>query len=182
MFRILILIFMISTCSFANERIEIGQRAYIKVLETDMTYLARIDSGARITSLHALNIRLEGRPSFLHVEKKQTKKDLSYLRHIKNANYKQNIGRIIVFETENELGKTVILRAKVKKVKTVSNAQGKEYRYVIKLGFKYKNIIKYTDVNLRDRSKMMYKLLIGRNWLDNDFSIKTDLDVKRVKK
>jgi hypothetical protein len=81
---------------------------------------------------------------------------------------------MISFDTINEQGEKRHMREKVVGVARVRNAQGTEYRYVVVLGLKYNNIVKYKEVNLRDRSNMTYKLLIGRNWLDHDFAIKTD--------
>jgi len=179
MLKIIVLILTLFIFLNAKEtRVEIGQRAYIEVKELGLSYLARIDSGARITSLHALNIKLEGKASFLYVKKPLQKVKTRRIK-IKNESYKLNIGKIISFDTINELGKKVRIKARVINVAQVRNAQGVEYRYIIRLGFRYKNILKYNEVNLRDRSHMMYKLLIGRNWLNNDFIIKTDLNVKR---
>ncbi len=159
-------------------RTEIGSRAYIKLVDVDMDYLARIDSGARITSLHAVNIRLDGDKGLIEVKRPQKLKGIPFNEKVKNEEYKQNIGRLIRFDTLNEKGELKHFKARVYNVAKVRNAQGIEYRYVIRLGLQYKGVLKYKEVNLRDRSQMSYKLLVGRNWLNDDFAIKTDVDVK----
>jgi len=162
------------------QRTEIGQRAYISIVDEDIKFLARIDSGARITSLHAMNIRLEGPKAFIYAKKPEKLLGVPFHKKEKNEEYKRNIGRMISFTTYDEKGKQKRLQARVLNIAKVRNAQGVEYRYVVRLGLKYKNIIKYKEVNLRDRSSMSYKLLIGRNWLDDDFVIKTDMDVEKI--
>jgi len=177
MLRTLIFIIGLLFILQAKERVDIGQHALIEVVDSGLTYLGRIDSGARITSLHALNIQLEGDKSLIYIKPHKTIKGHPFTREIKNQDYKHNVGRMITFDTVNELGEKRHMRAKVIGVARVRNAQGTEYRYVIRLSLKYKNIVKYKEVNLRDRGRMTYKLLIGRNWLDHDFAIKTDLDL-----
>ena len=66
------------------------------------------------------------------------------------------------------------MTAVIVKVSTVKNSQGTEQRYVIELPLSWKHVKKNVQVNLRDRSKMTYKLLIGRNFLSHDFLVDVD--------
>lgn len=177
MLRLFFILISFLILSEAKQRVEIGQHAFIQIMESDLEYLARIDSGARITSLHAINIQLEGKQSFIYIEKFKKIKGSPFKKKIKHQEYRHHIGRTISFETINELGEKRDMREKVVGVARVRNAQGTEYRYVVRLSLKYGKIVKQKEVNLRDRSRMTYKLLIGRNWLDHDFVIKTDLDI-----
>lgn len=176
----MIKIFILSICLMAtllsqeSQREEIGAKAYIHLIQEDMNFLARIDSGARITSLHAVNIKLDGKKSLIEVREPRKLEGMPFRKRHKNEDFKRNIGRLISFDTQNELGQTKHIKARVVNVVKVRNAQGVEYRYVIRLGLKYKSVCKYKVVNLRDRSNMTYKLLVGRNWLNEDFIIKTD--------
>ena len=160
---------LLSGCASSLGRTEIGQLAYVEVDELETTYLSRIDTGARITSLHAMNIQLLDENHNVITPKRQTH------GNIKNEHYKDNVGKTISFDSINDKGKKIHYKAKVEEVSLVRNAQGKEYRYIIKLTLRYKGVIKYGKVNLRDRTKMTYKLLIGRNWLNDDFYVLTDL-------
>ncbi|PHR54313.1 MAG: hypothetical protein COA44_13450 [Arcobacter sp.] len=171
----LVSIFFLSIV-LAHEEIreEIWAKAYIKLTKEDIRFLARIDSGARITSLHAVNIELDGENELIIIKKFSIHTGMPFHKKEKNEHYIRNIGRLISFDTQNELGQVRHMTARVVNVVKVRNVQGVEYRYVVRLGLKYKNVSKYKDVNLRDRSNMTYKLLIGRNWLNDDFVIKTD--------
>ncbi len=178
MIKILGLLGILFTLSYSadTQRMDIPAKAYISLVNEDIDYLARIDSGARISSIHALNIKLEGDKPFIYLKDKQKPKvNKPFEKEITNQEYKRNIGRMISFETVNEEGLKKLIKARVVDVVKVRNAQGVEYRYVIRLGFKYKGVEKYKEVNLRDRSNMKYKLLIGRNWLHYDFNIKTEM-------
>ena len=179
MIRIYMLIICLTAIIYAQDtsRQEIGAKAYIHLLKQEINFLARIDSGARITSLHALNIELEGDKSLIVFKGFKKRIRLPFDKKEKNEQYTRNIGRIIHFDTQNELGQIRHIKARVINVVKVRNAQGVEYRYVIRLGLKYKDVYKFKDVNLRDRSNMTYKLLIGRNWLNDDFLIKTDKSI-----
>jgi hypothetical protein len=137
----------------------IGETAKIKVEETGEAYLARIDTGARITSIHAMDLEVEG-----------------------GSNDKQdNVGKMVTFTTINEHDKEVRITTKIEEVAKVRNAQGVEYRYVVELTLIWQGIRKKSLVNLRDRSAMTYKLLIGRNWLSSDFIVDVDISEGVIK-
>ncbi len=57
------------------------------------------------------------------------------------------------------------------KVSKIRNAQGVERRYAVVMDLIRNGQNKALPVNLRDRSKLEYKLLIGRNWLANDYLV-----------
>lgn len=181
MFRLLLMIYFFGIALWSeSERAQIGERAYISVVDEGIEFLARIDTGAGVSSLHAINIELEGDKAFIYVKKSESLSPLICNEKFKNEEYSRNIGRMISFDTLNEKGEHKHIKAPVSNVSIVRNAQGSEYRYVIRLGLKYQNVIKYKEVNLRDRSSMSYKLLVGRNWLNDDFVIKTDMDVEKI--
>lgn len=56
------------------------------------------------------------------------------------------------------------------------SAQGREKRYLVRLTLSAMGVRKTILVNLRDRSQLRYKLLLGRNWLADDFLVDVDLD------
>ena len=78
---------------------------------------------------------------------------------------RKNIGKVIYFTLENEEGEQWRTSAIVRDVTRIKNSQGVERRYKVPLRVGWDTINKTIDVNLRDRSKMKYKLLIGRDWL-----------------
>ncbi len=128
----------------------IGARAPIHIVESDLTYHARIDTGAVENSLHATHIRV-------HDEDKQ--------------NMDNNIGKLVTFTTSNEKDQSAEVTTRIKNTSLIRNAQGSEIRYMVELeigepGKEYKVL-----VNLKDRSKMRQKLLIGRNWLEGHYLV-----------
>ena len=140
-------------------KLVVGETAVIAVANKAIqyqNYLARIDTGARITSIHAVDISIEGASS----QDDSTAKD--------------NIGKLVTFISFNAKGKKQNIEAIIADVVLVRNAQGLEYRYVIELSLNWQGFEKVVTVNLRDRSEMNYKLLIGRNWLHNDVVVDVD--------
>ena len=143
----LIVLGLISLPSIALEKIAqhkkvIGPTALYSINE-QAEFKARIDTGAATTSIHAVDIEIED-----EVEDMQG-----------------NIGKTVHFPVENADKKQWRITSKISKVKQVRNSQGIEKRYLVPLRLGWDSINKTVDVNLRDRSKMQYKLLIGRDWM-----------------
>jgi len=143
------MLFVTASCSINASKQTVGETARILVSETRNSYLARIDTGARVTSIHATNIRVNDGL----------------------AEKKDNVGKQISFMTENESQQQSEVTTTIVEVAKIRNAQGVEYRYVVDLNLLWTDSNKTIRVNLRDRSAMTYKLLIGRNWLADDFIV-----------
>ncbi len=135
-----------------GDKLVVGETARITVAEAGLEFLARIDTGARVTSIHALDIEIEGGAE----------------------NKRANKGKPVTFRVINADGGERVLESTIVDVASVRNAQGTEYRYVVELTLVWEGFEKPVQVNLRDRSAMTYKLLIGRNWLANDFLVDVD--------
>lgn len=50
-----------------------------------------------------------------------------------------------------------------------------EYRYKVQMKIQLNDRVQMLDVNLKDRSKLTYKMLIGRDWLSNNAIVDTAL-------
>ncbi|WP_428477361.1 ATP-dependent zinc protease family protein [Photobacterium japonica] len=133
----------------------VGQVETIKVYELDMDYLARIDTGAATTSIHAKDIKVLGEDS-------------------DSENMRDHLGHMVEFTSYNEQGKEAKFKGKIVKVSKIRNAQGVERRYAVKMDLGWNGEHKTVNVNLRDRSKLEYKLLIGRNWLSGNYLVDVD--------
>lgn len=131
----------------------IGMESWVHVRELGLNFLARVDTGATVTSLHAND--------FLIIDGTDDHRD--------------NVGKTINFLTQSTNGEYKRLQGEIAKVQTVRTAQGKEKRYMVWLTLTARGVTKRVLVNLRDRSKMRYKLLIGRDWLSHDFLVDVDL-------
>ncbi len=118
-------------------------------IESQAKFAARIDTGAKSTSIHAIDIQVE--------DAAETMED--------------NVGKQVNFTIVNEKGEKWAMSRRISSVSQVRNSQGVEYRYNVPLRLGWNKINKTVDVNLRDRSKMKYKLLIGRDWMKREVVI-----------
>lgn len=127
-----------------KEKVLIGRVEWVELPDIKVKLKARIDTGAKTTSLHAVNIE--------EVEQR---------------------GELFVkFQTVDTEGKPIDLLRKVESTQKVSNTSGFiTKRYVIKEKVKMGKIEKEVSVNLNDRSSMDYKFLVGRNLLLGRFIV-----------
>jgi hypothetical protein len=93
---------------------------------------------------------------------------------------RENIGKTIDFLTISTDGEYKRMEAEIAKVQTVSNALGREKRYMVWLTLTANGISKKILVNLRDRLRMKYKVPMGRGWLARDFLVDVDRLEERV--
>ena len=105
---------------------------------------ARIDSGAKTSSLHCDCYQLIN------------KGDEKWLS----------------FDVTNDKGKSMHFERKLERIVKVKKHLGEvQKRMVIKLGVCLASVYKEIEVNVTDRSGMNYPMLIGRNYLAGDFLI-----------
>ncbi|CAA6678012.1 MULTISPECIES: RimK/LysX family protein [unclassified Lentimonas] len=143
-----------SDCSYnSSNRTIVGETAWIVIDGINHAIEARIDTGARTTSIHAIDMKIEG-----------AAKD-----------FDANVGKSISFTVVDATGKAFKMNSTISGVTTVRNAQGTEQRYSVPMTLSWSGISKPIEVNLRDRSAMTYKLLIGRDWLSTHFLCNVDI-------
>lgn len=128
---------------FAASKEIIGETAWIGVGGVPYSYLARIDTGAELSSLHAIALHVVG----------------------DTGRASENVGKEISFISVSRAGLAREMKGGIVGVTAVKSPQGIELRYVIELTLSWGGVIKRVKVNLRDRTAMRYKLLVGRNWL-----------------
>jgi len=147
---------LLSTSGFAAESCSnktiVGQIETIHIKELNTNYEARIDTGAATTSIHATNIQIVGQDE-------------------ESDNMRDHLGDTVKFTTYNEDGEATQHTSRIIKVSKIRNAQGVERRYAVRMHLEFDGKDKKVAVNLRDRSKLDYKLLIGRNWLEGDYLV-----------
>jgi ribosomal protein S6--L-glutamate ligase len=133
-----------ASAQLLKEKVLIGRVEWVSLPDLKIKHKARIDTGAKTTSMHAVNI-----------EEVQQRGEL-----------------FVKFQTLDSEGKTVELVRKVGTTQRVSNTSGfVSRRYVIKEKIRMGSIEREVLVNLNDRSKMEYKFLIGRNVLLGRFIV-----------
>ena len=130
-------------CAQAPAALVLGATETLHVPEADLDFLAIVDTGAHRTSIHALDVRIED-PA---------------------PDMQQNVGKRISFRVVNEAGRARRITSTVSAVEPVRTSHGAEWRYVVPLRLRWRDVEKEVLVNLRDRTPMSYKLLVGRDWI-----------------
>jgi hypothetical protein len=83
------------------------------------------------------------------------------------------------FQLENWKGQTVSMEAKViRTVKIKQHGMQAAVRPVIRLGICLGDVYKEVEVNLEDREKYNYQMLIGRSYLRNSFLVDASASFK----
>jgi hypothetical protein len=131
----------------------LGATEVIHLTDAGIDFRAIIDTGAYRTSIHALDIRIQD-PA---------------------PRMRDNIGRRVEFLVVNEAGRSRRISSTISDAEPVRTSHGTEWRYVVPLRLRWRDVEKEVQVNLRDRTPMAYKLLVGRDWIRGDFLV----DVER---
>lgn len=126
----------------------VGATEVVFVKEANMSFKARVDTGAKTSSIHAENIELDlsGDPR----------------------------GKPISFYLVTKSGQSTKVETRVMSVVKVKTSEHTERRYVVPLHIKWQDSEKIVPVTLNDRGNMEYSLLLGRNWLQGEFIVDVD--------
>lgn len=141
-----------------NALVDVAPKAIIGgvaeyIVADDFPIVARVDTGAASTSINATNMKVH------NSSKKMT----------------NNVGKMISFDISNSDGKYKRLSAIISQVTEITNAIGSEYRYKVAIKIQWQDRIQILDMNLKDRTKLTYKMLIGRDWLATNAIVDTSL-------
>lgn len=148
---LLLTAWLVSPSAFAKQVIGIYETVALPTEGLELK--AKIDSGARHTSLHALDIKI----------------------------FKQNGKDWVAFKTNNGKGDTISLSAPVHRIAKIKRHNApSQSRPVIITGVCIGNVLRNVEVNLIDRSRLNYPLLIGRSYIEGNFLI--DVAVKNTVK
>jgi hypothetical protein len=126
----------------------VGATEVVFIEEAGLRFKARVDTGAKTSSIHAENVSVSksGDP----------------------------IGKPISFHLLTKEGLSRKVDTQVVAFTKVRNSETTEQRYVVSLTIKWGDSRKKILVTLNDRAKMSYRLLLGRNWLHDDFIVDVD--------
>ena len=142
-----VLLVSINVDADSHKRI-VGATEVVFIEEVNLSFKARVDTGAKTSSIHAENIEVDasGDPR----------------------------GKPISFYLLTKEGLSGKVETRVSSVIKVRTSEMSEHRYVVPLLMKWNDSKKTVLVTLNDRSKMEYRLLLGRNWLHGDFIVDVD--------
>lgn len=142
-----ILISMTLSCSSTQNGypIEIvGWIENVKILPENITFSAKLDTGAKSSSIHAENV----------------------------TEFEKNNENWVRFDIENKQGKGVTIEKKISRiVKIKRKGAESQKRIVVKFKLCLGNTVKETDFTLVNRKNFNYKVLVGRRFLEHDFAI-----------
>ena len=153
-FVLLIVIIVVSSCQSEvnnqkSNKLVIGAEEKVELLEAQLTFVGRVDTGAKWSSINATDI-------------------------VVNNDISDPKGQPISFRVLSRSAKSQPIQTQIHSVIKIRTSEGSDRRYMVPLTLKWQGITKKVLVNLNDRSRMSYKLLLGRNWLSDDFIVDVD--------
>lgn len=136
----------------------IGATALVTEVSTGIPLSARVDTGATCCSIHCEKFEI---------------KDA-------DPDPKVNIGKPVRFFIQHRDGKGQgeWIEAKIVDHVKVRTSESEDERYKVRLKFRVDDVEKKVLVTLNDREKMKYPVLLGRNFLANDFLVNVSLEDK----
>jgi hypothetical protein len=134
----------------------IGATALVTEVSTGVPLPARVDTGATCCSIHCDRFEI---------------KDAA-------PDPKTNIGKPVRFfiPRPDADGKGQWVQAKIVDHVTIRTSEREDERYKVRLKLRVDDVEKKVLVTLNDREKMKYPVLLGRNFLRDDFLVNVSLD------
>lgn len=128
---------------------QIGAIAEVTEVSSGLTFEARVDTGAAVSSIHCVEMSIDDEV----------------------ADPRENRGKAVRFLVDNGKGQQAWIDTKIVDYSKVKSVDATTNRYYVRLRLKYGGVEKLTLVTLKDRSRMDHKLLLGRDFLADDFVV-----------
>lgn len=126
----------------ASKRVTVGYVEYVSIPKVDATLKAKMDTGAKTSSIHANIIEIKKR--------KKNESDSGY----------------VIFTIQTEDGASNSIKKPITRfVKIKLKDGGFQRRPVVEMKFCIAGVMVHDEVNLSDREDFLYDVLIGRNML-----------------
>ncbi|MEQ8848406.1 RimK/LysX family protein [Botrimarina sp.] len=129
----------------------LGETTVITEETSGVAFTARVDTGAAVSSVHV-------GPEDMEIV------DAS-------AEPAENVAKTVRLRLDNGQGTEAWVETRIEDYVEVRSANGAEHRYRVRLPLKCGDIVKESVVNLKDRSNMTYKFLLGRDFIEDDFLV-----------
>jgi hypothetical protein len=140
---------VLTGCAFFQHQHQkqiIGATEIIEIVDANLSFKARVDTGAETCSVNAVDINVD-------------------------SSEEDPKGIPISFRIVNKNGQSRQINTRVASSVTVKTAEGKERRYTVPLTVKWHDSEKKILFTLNDRLTMAYHILLGRNWLRGSFLV-----------
>jgi hypothetical protein len=132
----------------------IGATTLVTEVTTGLPLPARVDTGATSCSIHCETFEI---------------KDA-------HPDPKENIGKPVRFLVKNKDGEGLWVESKIVDHVTVRTAERDDERYKVRLRLRWEDVEKKVVATLNDRQNMKYPMLLGRNFLRDDFLVNVSLN------
>lgn len=132
----------------------IGATTLVTEVSTGLPLQARVDTGATSCSIHCQTLEI---------------KDA-------DPDPKVNIGKPVRFLIKHDDTDGEWVEAKIVDHVTVRTSEREDERYKVSLRLRCEDVEKKVHVTLNDRQSMKYPLLLGRNFLRDDFVVNVSLE------
>ena len=129
----------------------IGETAAVTEVSTGVEFTARVDTGAAVSSIHV-------EPDDVEIVDESPKPE-------------KNVSKKVRLRLDNGEGEKAWVETRIEDYVEVRNAERAEHRYRVRLPLECDGVQKLAVVNLNDRSAMTYRLLLGRDFLRDDFVV-----------
>ena len=132
----------------------IGATTMVTEVTTGLPFPARVDTGATSCSIHCEAIKIKD----------------------ESPEPKENVGKLVRILIKNEDGEEHWVKTKIVEYVKVRTTAREDDRYKVPLKLRWQDVEKKVLVTLNDRQSMKYPLLLGRNFLRDDFLVNVSLD------
>jgi hypothetical protein len=132
----------------------IGATTVVTEVSTGVPLPARVDTGATSCSIHCEAIEIQNA----------------------DPNPRENIGKPVRFLVKYGDSEGKWVESKIVDHVVVRTSERDDERYKVKLRLRWEDVEKKVVATLNDRQKMKYPMLLGRNFLRDDFLVNVSMD------
>ena len=134
----------------------IGATTVVTEVSTGTSLPARVDTGATSCSIHCLAMEIKDPAD----------------------DPRDNIGKPVRFLVKKNDGEDMWVESKIVDHVTIRTSEKDDERYKVRLRLRWEDVEKKVVATLNDRQNMKYPMLLGRNFLRDDFLVNVSLDTK----
>jgi hypothetical protein len=132
----------------------IGATTVVTEVSTGTSLPARVDTGATSCSIHCVAMEI---------------KDAA-------EDPRENIGKPVRFLVKKSDGEDLWVESKIVDHVRIRTSEKEDERYKVRLRLRWEDVEKKVVATLNDRQNMKYPMLLGRNFLRDDFLVNVSLD------